>query len=81
MWVLVAVAAINSVIAAFYYLNVVRYMFFVPAEEGAGPVRVAPSMGGALAVTAVLTLLLGILPSLLIAWASASANTLLISLR
>ena len=39
MWVLVAIAAVNSVIAAFYYLNIVRYMFFTPAEEGAEPVR------------------------------------------
>ncbi len=35
MWVLVAIAAVNSVIAAFYYLNVVRYMFFMPAEADA----------------------------------------------
>ncbi len=33
MWVLAIIAAINSVIAAFYYLNVVRYMFFMPSPE------------------------------------------------
>ena len=81
MWVLAAVAAANSVIAAFYYLNVVRYMFLVPAEEDAGPIHIAAPLGGALAATGVLTLLLGLLPSSLIAWASASANTLLAPLR
>jgi NADH-quinone oxidoreductase subunit N len=81
MWVLVAVAAVNSVIAAFYYLNVVRYMFLVPADENAGPIRISPPLGGALAATGVLTLLLGVLPGPLIAWASASADTLLVSLR
>jgi NADH-quinone oxidoreductase subunit N len=81
MWILAAVAAVNSVIAAFYYLNVVRIMFLVPAEENAGPVEVAPPFGGALAATGVLTLLLGLLPSPLIAWASVSANTLFVSLR
>jgi len=81
MWVLVAVAAVNSVIAAFYYLNVVRYMFLVPAEENAGPIQVAAPFGGALAATGALTLLLGLLPGPLIAWASASADTLLASLR
>ena len=75
MWVLVAIAAVNSVIAAFYYLNIVRYMFFVPAEEGAGPIDVALPLQGALAVTAV-TLLLGVFPGPLIAWASASVRTL-----
>jgi NADH-quinone oxidoreductase subunit N len=81
MWILVAVAAVNSVIAAFYYLNVVRYMFLVPAEENAAPVQVAAPFGGALAATGALTLLLGLIPGPLIAWASYSANTLLASLR
>jgi NADH-quinone oxidoreductase subunit N len=81
MWVLVAIAAVNSVIAAFYYLNVVRLMFFVPAEEDAGPIRVGLPLQAALAVAAFVTLLLGILPGPLIAWASASARTLLVALR
>jgi NADH-quinone oxidoreductase subunit N len=81
MWVLVAVAAVNSVIAAFYYLNVVRYMFLVPPDQNAGPIRISPPLGGALAATGLLTLLLGVLPGPLIAWASASADTLLVSLR
>jgi NADH-quinone oxidoreductase subunit N len=81
MWILVAVAAVNSVIAAFYYLNVVRYMFLVPAEENAAPVQVAAPFGGALAATGALTLLLGLIPGPLIAWASASANTLFVSIR
>jgi NADH-quinone oxidoreductase subunit N len=81
MWVLVAVAAVNSVIAAFYYLNVVRYMFLVPAEDNAGSVQIAAPFGGVLAATGALTLLLGLLPGPLIAWASASADTLLASLR
>lgn len=81
MWVLVAIAAVNSVIAAFYYLNIVRLMFFVPAEEDARPVRVARPLQAALAVTALLTLLLGIFPGPLIAWASASVRTLLAALH
>lgn len=81
MWVLVAIAAVNSVIAAFYYLNIVRLMFFVPAEEDARPVRVARPLQAALAVTALLTLLLGIFPGPLIAWASVSVRTLLAALH
>jgi len=32
MWVLLAIAAINTVVAAFYYLNIVRYMFLTPPD-------------------------------------------------
>ena len=81
MWVLLAIAAINSVVAAFYYLNIVRYMFFVPATEEGEPIRVGRPLQSALAITAVITLLLGIVPGRVIAWASESARSLLLALR
>ena len=81
MWVLLAIAAINTVIAAFYYLNIVRYMFFVPGEEQAERVSVSPAFGAVLGITAVVTLLLGLVPGPLIAWASVSARSLLSVLR
>ncbi|MCX7706667.1 MAG: NADH-quinone oxidoreductase subunit N [Anaerolineae bacterium] len=81
MWMLLLVAAINSVVAAFYYLNVVRYMFLMPAEEGAAPVPVALPLRGALGISAVVTLLLGLVPGPLITWASQSARVLLLALR
>jgi len=74
MWILLAIAAVNTVVAAFYYLNVVRYMFFVPAEEGAERVEVALPLRGALLITAALTLLLGLIPGPLIAWATQSVQ-------
>jgi NADH-quinone oxidoreductase subunit N len=75
LWILAAVGAVNSVIAAFYYLNVVRYMFFTPAED-VQPVRVAAPLQAALLVTAILTLLLGLAPGPLIAWATSSVQLL-----
>jgi proton-translocating NADH-quinone oxidoreductase chain N len=81
MWLLVAIAAVNSVVAAFYYLNIVRYMFFVPAEEDSGPVWIALPLQVVLGVTAFLTLLLGLLPGPLFAWASESTRALLLALR
>lgn len=81
MWILLAVAAINSVVAAFYYLNVVRYMFLMPAESSGEPVPVALPLQGVLGITALVTLLLGLVPGPLITWASASAQTLLLALR
>lgn len=80
MWILLAVAAINSVVAAFYYLNIVRYMFLMPAEDGE-PLPVALPLRGALGITAAVTLLLGLAPGRLIAWASESAQALLLALR
>jgi proton-translocating NADH-quinone oxidoreductase chain N len=74
MWGLLAIAAVNSVVAAFYYLNVVRYMFFAPAEADAGPIRVAWPLQVSLGITAVLTLLLGLAPGPLIAWAAKSVQ-------
>jgi proton-translocating NADH-quinone oxidoreductase chain N len=75
LWILAAAGAVNSVIAAFYYLNVVRYMFFMPAED-AKPLQVAAPLQTALLVTAVLTLLLGLVPGPLIDWATRSVPLL-----
>ena len=81
MWVLLAIAAINTVVAAFYYLNIVRYMFLTPPEAQEERVSVSPTFGAVLGITAVVTLLLGIIPGPIIAWASDSARTLLAVLR
>jgi proton-translocating NADH-quinone oxidoreductase chain N len=59
-YVLAIVGIINSVIAAFYYLNVVRYMFF---ETGAGEtpaITPTPAIKVALAVTTAMTLIVGL---------------------
>jgi NADH-quinone oxidoreductase subunit N len=75
MWALAAVAAVNSVVAAFYYLNIVRYMFFTPAED-TRTVQVAPSLTAALLLTAGMTLALGLAPAPLIDWAARSVQLL-----
>jgi NADH-quinone oxidoreductase subunit N len=59
-YVLAVVAIVNSVIAAFYYLNVLRYMFFQPALEGAPDLKVPPALTVTLAVTCGLTLVIGL---------------------
>lgn len=81
MWVLLAIAAVNTVVAAFYYLNIVRYMFFTPTNENFERVSVSPALGAVLAITAAVTMLLGLIPGPAIAWASDSARTLLSLLR
>ncbi len=81
MWALVIIAAINSVVAAFYYLNVVRYMFFMPLPEDSTPIAVAAPLAGAILLAGAVTLLLGLIPGPVINWAGESAQSLLSFLR
>ena len=52
---LAVLGIVNSVISAYYYLNVVRYMFIVPASEKR-VVRGGLAINTAIVVTLVLTL-------------------------
>ncbi len=61
-YVLAGLGVLTTVIAAFYYLNVVRYMFFEPAEEGVQPVSVPLGLKVGLAITAVGILVVGLYP-------------------
>jgi NADH-quinone oxidoreductase subunit N len=64
-WALVlgVIAALNAVIAAFYYLNVAREMWMRPVPDGdRTPIRVPAALGTALGLTAVITLVLTAVP-------------------
>jgi len=62
---LAVIAAVNSVIALFYYAKVARMMWFedTPAEADTSSLRVPPSLVAALGLTAAATLLFGIYPA------------------
>jgi proton-translocating NADH-quinone oxidoreductase chain N len=74
-YVLALVGLINAVIGAGYYLNIVRYMFLMPAEDET-PIKIDSALNTALALNLAVVLLLGILPSWLIQWASESVQFL-----
>ncbi|MCM2277697.1 MAG: NADH-quinone oxidoreductase subunit N [Oligoflexia bacterium] len=59
---LVALAAVNSTVSLYYYLRVVRQMYIEPAEAGDSALRVTPAMTGALAVTVLASVILGVIP-------------------
>lgn len=61
-YILAGLGVLTTVIAAFYYLNVVRYMFFEQAEEGAEPVPVPLGLKVGLAITAAGILIVGLYP-------------------
>jgi NADH-quinone oxidoreductase subunit N len=74
--VLVIVAVVTSVVAAFYYLNVARYMFFEQAEDGAEAVAVSSGLKVGLALTAVGILVIGVYPQPFIDLATESMQML-----
>jgi NADH-quinone oxidoreductase subunit N len=73
---LVVIAAINSVIGAYYYLRVIITMYFNEASKDYTPAAVAPALGVALFIAAVGTLYLGILPGRILDFAKAAADSL-----
>jgi NADH-quinone oxidoreductase subunit N len=70
---LAVVLVLTSVISAGYYVNVVRVMFMKPRPEGAAdPLPAGPLTRGVVFVTAVVILVLGVVPSRVIGWSRAS---------
>jgi NADH-quinone oxidoreductase subunit N len=62
---LAVIAAVNSVIAFFYYFGVVRQMWFAePAEAGRQPIRVPPALAGAIALMGAVVVVIGVYPQL-----------------
>lgn len=63
---LAVVVAVNTAIAAYYYLNVARQMWFEAAPDGdESPVVVPPSVWTAIAITVIATLVFGVFPGLI----------------
>jgi NADH-quinone oxidoreductase subunit N len=62
--VLGVVFAVNTAIAAAYYLQVVREMFFRPVPEGIEPTSftIPPALNAAIGICALATIVLGIIP-------------------
>ena len=73
---LVVIAAINSVIGAYYYLRVIVAMYFWEPSKDYVPARVAPTLAAVLFIAAAGTLYLGILPARVLDLAKAAADSL-----
>src|SRR4029077_15928371 len=60
------IAAVNSVIAFFYYFGVVRQMWFAEPADGEErtPIRVPPALAGAIAITGAVVVVIGVYPQL-----------------
>ncbi|HEY6466957.1 MAG TPA: NADH-quinone oxidoreductase subunit N [Candidatus Acidoferrales bacterium] len=73
---LVVIAAINSVIGAYYYLRVIVSMYFWDPAQDYTPAKVRPALTVALSIAAAGTLYLGLFPSQVLDWARAAADSL-----
>jgi NADH-quinone oxidoreductase subunit N len=73
---LAVVAILASVVALFLYARVIKPMYFEKAE-GEDVRRVSPAAAVALVICFLFTLLLGVWPQLLVAWAKAAIIPLL----
>ncbi len=73
---LVVIAAINSVIGAYYYLRVIITMYFQEPSADYIPTPVAPSVTFALVIASLGTIYLGILPSRVFELAKTAADSL-----
>jgi NADH-quinone oxidoreductase subunit N len=73
---LVVIAAINTIIGAYYYLRVIISMYFWEPSQDYTPTPVAPALGAALFIAAVGTLYLGLLPGRVLDFARTAADSL-----
>lgn len=66
-YVLALIGGVNTVIAAAYYMRVLRVVWMAPAPDGdTTPVVVPPPVAAALGITAIGTIVLGVLPGLVL---------------
>lgn len=59
---LVAVAAVNSTISLYYYLQIVRQMYIEPADGNAQPLKTTPALAISILITVVGSVVLGVVP-------------------
>jgi NADH-quinone oxidoreductase subunit N len=65
-YVLAVIVGLSSVIALFYYARVARVMWVDEAPDGdVAPIKVPMSLGAALAITAAVTIVVGVLPQII----------------
>ena len=76
LWLAVA-AVLLSLVGAFYYLRVIKLMYFDEPRDAAAPVPVRPAMGAVLSVNGIALLAFGIFPGKLMALCAGAMVTLI----
>ena len=73
---LAIIGVLTSVASVFFYLRVVVMMYMTPTDSPARVQSVPKVAGAALAVSAILIVYLGILPTRVLDWAAMSISTI-----
>jgi NADH-quinone oxidoreductase subunit N len=73
---LAIVGVLTSVISVFFYLRIVVMMYMTPGDAHVRVPPVPPMAGAALAISAILIVYLGILPTQVLDWAAQSISTI-----
>jgi NADH-quinone oxidoreductase subunit N len=73
---LAVIGVLNSVISAYYYLRLIVIMYMREPVLEAAPASTAPLVSVSLAIAATATLLLGLLPSALLALAQSTVGAI-----
>ena len=68
LYLLVLIGVVTVASGFYYYFKVIRAMYWQPAPEGCGEVAVSPLSKLAIVVSALLILVLGFYPQLLISF-------------
>ena len=79
--VLAVIAVLNAAAAAFYYLRVVVYMYMRDPTGEPAPVAHGTLLRLGLAITAVMTVILGLFPGLLLASVASAAQAIGVAIR
>ena len=75
LW-LVIIAALSTVISLYYYLRVIVFMYMKAPAEGQS-LNTTPLQWSAVAVSAVFTIVMGVVPSPFMGWATAAVKGLI----
>ena len=70
---LAVIGVLTTVVSFYYYLYVIVQMYMKEPGEDFGDVRMTPALGAALAIAAIGTLYLGILPARVLEWTATAA--------
>ncbi len=81
MNLLAVIAVLNAAVAAFYYLRVVVYMYMREPQGEQAPVGHGPLLRVGLAITAIMTVTLGLFPGPFLASVGDAAQVLSSALR
>ncbi len=76
---LAIIGVLNSIVALYYYLVVIKIMWVDKGENEDQPISISPAMGWTFGITTVAVLILGVVPAPVINWARDGAEAIIVA--